>query len=142
MKDGVLTLVQGFNGDAFFASDGVQKVLERDLAPWPAAAAGAGNLRGLLVSGEVLLVVAAIFAADPTIGIVFGALLWAFLDVSRQILDLEGVSKEIVTIMQGIAVLSVVIAYEVVRRYGIRAQQREVGRQLAADEPAMAGAGA
>jgi len=30
-------------------------------------------------------------------------------------------------------VLSVVIAYELVRRYGIRAQQREVGRQLAAD---------
>ncbi len=63
----------------------------------------------------------------------FGSLLWAFLDVSRQILDLTGVSKEIVTIMQGVAVLSVVIAYELVRRYGIRAQQREVGRQLAAD---------
>ena len=62
--------------------------------------------------------------------------------MSRQILDLEGVSKEIVTIMQGIAVLSVVIAYEVVRRYGIAAQQREVGRQLAADEAALAGASA
>ena len=75
----------------------------------------------------------ALLGRNSPIGIVFGSLLWAFLDVSRQILDLTGVSKEIVTIMQGVAVLSVVIAYELVRRYGIRAQQREVGRQLAAD---------
>ena len=33
--------------------------------------------------------------------------------------------------MQGVAVLSVVIAYELVRRYSIGRQQREVGRQLA-----------
>ncbi len=83
----------------------------------------------------------ALLGRNSPIGIVFGALLWSFLDVSRQILDLEGVSKEIVTIMQGIAVLSVVIAYEIVRRYGIAAQQREVGNQLAADrEPAGASA--
>jgi len=75
----------------------------------------------------------ALLGRNSPIGIVFGALLWAFLDVSRQILDLSGVSKEIVTIMQGVAVLSVVIAYELVRRYGIAAQQREVGRQLAAE---------
>jgi simple sugar transport system permease protein len=84
----------------------------------------------------------ALLGRNSPIGIIFGSLLWAFLDVSRQILDLEGVSKEIVTIMQGITVLSVVIAYEVVRRYGIRAQQREVGRQLAADEAALAGVSA
>ena len=72
----------------------------------------------------------ALLGRNSPVGIVFGALLWAFLDVSRQILDLQGVSKEIVTIMQGIAVLSVVIAYELIRRYSIRAQQREVGRQL------------
>jgi simple sugar transport system permease protein len=84
----------------------------------------------------------ALLGRNSPVGIVFGALLWAFLDVSRQILDLEGVSKEIVTIMQGIAVLSVVIAYEVVRRYGIRAQQREVGRVLGTDEPVLAEAGA
>jgi ABC-type uncharacterized transport system permease subunit len=84
----------------------------------------------------------ALLGRNSPVGIVFGALLWAFLDVSRQILDLEGVSKEIVTIMQGIAVLSVVIAYEVVRRYGIRAQQREVGRQLGTDEPSLVEAGA
>ena len=75
----------------------------------------------------------ALLGRNSPIGIVFGSLLWAFLDVSRQILDLGGVSKEIVTIMQGVAVLSVVIAYELVRRYRITAQQRDVGRQLAAE---------
>ena len=75
----------------------------------------------------------ALLGRNGPIGILFGSLLWAFLDVSRQILDLTGVSKEIVTIMQGVAVLSVVIAYELVRRYGIAAQQRDVGRQLAAE---------
>jgi general nucleoside transport system permease protein len=82
----------------------------------------------------------ALLGRNSPIGIVFGSLLWAFLDVSRQILDLTGVSKEIVTIMQGVAVLSVVIAYELVRRYGIRAQQRDVGRQLAADAELAAAA--
>ena len=75
----------------------------------------------------------ALLGRNSPVGILFGSLLWAFLDVSRQILDLGGVSKEIVTIMQGIAVLSVVIAYELVRRYRITAQQRDVGRQLAAE---------
>ena len=63
----------------------------------------------------------------------FGALLWAFLDSSRQILDLTGVSKEIVTVMQGVAVLAVVVAYEVVRRYRVVQQQREVGKHLGSE---------
>jgi simple sugar transport system permease protein len=82
----------------------------------------------------------ALLGRNSPIGIVFGSLLWAFLDVSRQILDLEGVSKDVVTIMQGVAVLAVVVAYEVVRRYGIAAQQRDVGRQLASDTAELAGA--
>jgi simple sugar transport system permease protein len=84
----------------------------------------------------------ALLGRNHPVGIAFGALLWAFLDTSRLILDLGGVSKEIVTIMQGVSVLSVVVAYELVRRYRIRAQQREVGRELAAQEPALAGQGA
>ena len=82
----------------------------------------------------------ALLGRNHPVGVALGALLWAFLDTSRQILDLGGVSKEIVTIMQGISVLSVVIAYELVRRYSIRAQQRTVGRDLA-DEPPTALAG-
>ncbi len=84
----------------------------------------------------------ALLGRNSPIGIAFGALLWAFLDTSRQILDLGGVSKEIVTIMQGVIVLAVVIAYELVRRYGLAQQQREVGRRLAAEESAGVTTGA
>jgi ABC-type uncharacterized transport system permease subunit len=83
----------------------------------------------------------ALLGRNSPIGIAFGALLWAFLDQSAQILDLEGVSKEIITIMQGTIVLSVVIAYELVRRYRLRQQQRIVGRAVEA-EPERAGAAA
>ncbi|MEU5691165.1 ABC transporter permease [Actinosynnema sp. NPDC020468] len=63
-------------------------------------------------------------------GIAFGALLWAFLDKSALALDNVGVPREIVTIMQGAIVLSVVVAYEVVRRFELAAQQRQVGKEL------------
>jgi simple sugar transport system permease protein len=72
----------------------------------------------------------ALLGRNHPVGIAFGALLWAFLDQSSQILDLEGVPKEIVTIIQGATVLSVVIAYELVRRYRLVAEQRNVGRAL------------
>ncbi len=79
----------------------------------------------------------ALLGRNNAIGIAFGALLFGFLDQSSQILDLNGIPKEIVLIMQGTIVLSVVIAYEVVRRYRIRQQQRAVGAELAAArEPA------
>ena len=84
----------------------------------------------------------ALLGRNSAVGMAFGALLWAFLDTSRLILDFNGISKDIVTIMQGIAVLSVVIAYELVRRYRLVQQQREVGRQLGTAEPAPAGAAA
>jgi simple sugar transport system permease protein len=73
----------------------------------------------------------ALLGRNHPIGIAIGSLLWAFLDRSSQILDLEGVSREIVVIMQGTIVLSVVIAYEVVRRYGLVQQQKQVARALA-----------
>ncbi|MFB9683086.1 ABC transporter permease [Amycolatopsis plumensis] len=64
-------------------------------------------------------------------GIALGALLWAFLDTSAVSLEQINVSKEIATIMQGIIVLSVVVAYEIVRRADLAAEQRRVGRALA-----------
>ena len=82
----------------------------------------------------------ALLGRNHPVGVGFGALLWAFLDSSRQILDLHNVSKEIVTIMEGIAVLSVVVAYELVRRYALVQQQRSVGRQAQAEAPPLAGA--
>jgi len=73
----------------------------------------------------------ALIGRNNPLGIAFGALLWAFLDVSSQQLDLVGVPQEIVTILQGVTVLAVVIAYEIVRRNKVKAQQRDVGLALA-----------
>ncbi|HEY0637157.1 MAG TPA: ABC transporter permease [Pseudonocardiaceae bacterium] len=79
------------------------------------------------------------------VGIAFGALLWAFLDKSALALDNVGVPREIALIMQGSIVISVVIAYEIVRRVELTAEQRRVGRQLGTAEapaPATVTAGA
>jgi simple sugar transport system permease protein len=77
----------------------------------------------------------ALLGRNNPIGIGLGALLWSFLEQSSQILDLEGVPKEIVTIMQGVTVLSVVIAYELVRRFSLVQQQRRVGAELGTAAP-------
>jgi general nucleoside transport system permease protein len=75
----------------------------------------------------------ALLGRNHAVGIAFGALLFAFLNEQANALQLEaGVSKEIVNIMQGIIVLSVVIAYELVRRYTNAAEQRRVAEQLRA----------
>ena len=75
----------------------------------------------------------ALLGRNSPIGIAFGALLWSFLDNTSNSLEFEGVPKQTVLIMQGIIVLSVVIAYELVRRYRIRAVAKDVGRQLTAE---------
>ncbi len=72
----------------------------------------------------------ALLGRNHPIGIAFASVLWGFLDVSNQILDLEGIPKEIVTIMQGTIVLAVVVAYEVVRRWRVNSEQRRVAAQL------------
>jgi general nucleoside transport system permease protein len=75
----------------------------------------------------------ALLGRNHPLGIALGALLWAYLDVSANPLQiLAGVSSEIVTIMQGVIVLSVVIAYELVRRYRLTHEQRRVARELEA----------
>jgi general nucleoside transport system permease protein len=78
----------------------------------------------------------ALLGRNNAVGMALSALLFAFLDVSSVILDINDISKEIVLIMQGTIVLSVVIAYELVRRYGIAAEQRRVSRELAEHPPA------
>jgi general nucleoside transport system permease protein len=82
----------------------------------------------------------ALLGRNSPIGIAFAAVLWAFLDQSAQILDINNIPKEIVQITQGVVVLSVVIAYELVRRAALARQQRRVGRALAAPLPGMEGA--
>lgn len=72
----------------------------------------------------------ALLGRNHPVGVAFGALLWSFLDKSSLTLDNIGVPKEIVTILQGTIVLSVVVAYELVRRHELAAEQRRVGRAL------------
>lgn len=74
----------------------------------------------------------ALLGRNTAAGMAVGALLWSFLDNSSNILQLHDVSKEIVAIMQGVIVLSVIIAYELVHRYRLVAEQRRVSRELAA----------
>jgi simple sugar transport system permease protein len=82
----------------------------------------------------------ALLGRNNPVGIAFAAVLWAFLDQSAQILDINNIPKEIVQITQGVVVLSVVIAYELVRRAALARQQRRVGRALAAPAAEMEGA--
>jgi simple sugar transport system permease protein len=74
----------------------------------------------------------ALLGRNHPLGMAFAALLWGFLERTGTQLEFEGYAQEIVGVMQGVIVLSVVVAYELVRRWGIRRQQRLVGEQLAA----------
>jgi simple sugar transport system permease protein len=74
----------------------------------------------------------ALLGRNNPIGVALAALLWGFLERTSTQLEFENYDKEIVGVMQGVIVLSVVIAYEVVRRYGIKRQQQKVGEELAA----------
>ncbi|MCZ0981011.1 ABC transporter permease [Streptomyces diastatochromogenes] len=74
----------------------------------------------------------ALLGRNHPVGILFSALLFAFLDKASSNLDVSGYPKEITQIMQGIIVIAVVVSYELVRRYGLRRQQQKVGEELAA----------
>jgi general nucleoside transport system permease protein len=79
----------------------------------------------------------ALLGRNHPVGMALGALLFGFMTRSAQILDLEDIPKEIIDIMQAVILLSVVVAYEVVRRItaGLEAK-------AAADATAGATAGA
>lgn len=73
----------------------------------------------------------ALLGRNHPVGIALGALLFAFLDEQSNPLQiLVDVSPDIVKITQGIIVLTVVISYEVVRRYGQRLEHRHVAQAL------------
>ncbi len=77
----------------------------------------------------------ALLGRNNAIGMALAALLFSFLDSSSIILDINDISKEIVLIMQGTIVLSVVVVYELVRRYTVIAEQRRVSRELESGSP-------
>ncbi len=79
----------------------------------------------------------ALLGRNNVIGMALGALLFGFLDRSALILDLNDIPKEVVAIMQGVIVLAVVIAYEVVNRWIARREistAAEATREIE-DEP-------
>jgi len=78
----------------------------------------------------------ALLGRNNPVGIAVGALLWAFLDVSSGQLILEGVPREITTIMQGVIVIVVVMSYEIVRRNQVKSEQKNVARALEKQEAA------
>src|SRR5215217_8793474 len=68
----------------------------------------------------------ALLGRNSGLGIVAAALLWSFLDRASSGIGLNtGVPKEVTTIMGGVIILTIVIAYEVVRRMTARRQLRE-----------------
>jgi len=75
----------------------------------------------------------ALLGRNHPLGMVVAALLWGYLNQLSNGLQIgAGVSDRLVLIIQGIIVLSVVIAYELVRRARVRMEQRRVARELAA----------
>jgi simple sugar transport system permease protein len=72
----------------------------------------------------------ALLGRNNPVGIAFGAFLWSFIDIARTPLSGAQLPREIATIVQGIIVLSVVIAYEVVRRLGQRWEAASIAREI------------
>ncbi|GAB3578207.1 ABC transporter permease [Calidifontibacter terrae] len=100
---------------------------------------GSNTQTGLGFAG----IAVALIGRNHPLGIAFGALLWAYLNGQSNSLQINaGVSSALVFIIQGIMVLAVIIAYELVRRIGVRMERRRVASQLAATTPALQGASA
>ena len=75
----------------------------------------------------------ALLGRNHPAGIAVGALVFAFLDASSGILQNTGsASREIVIIMQGVILLSAVVAFEVVNRIRERDEARQAAEALAA----------
>jgi simple sugar transport system permease protein len=73
----------------------------------------------------------ALLGRNQPLGILFGAVLFAFLNEQSNRLTLESdISQNVVQITQGVIVLAVVVAYEVVRRRQVAAEQHRVRTQL------------
>jgi simple sugar transport system permease protein len=69
----------------------------------------------------------ALLGRNQPVGIIFGAVLFAFLgEQANQLTFQTDISVNVVQITQGTIVLTVVIAYEVVRRFRLRAEQSSV----------------
>ena len=98
---------------------------------------GSNSQSGLGFAG----IAVALIGRNNPIGIAFGALLWAYLNGQSDALQINaGVNASLVNIIQGVMVLAVVIAYELVRRWDKSIEQRHVAAELAAGNIAGASA--
>jgi ABC-type uncharacterized transport system permease subunit len=61
-------------------------------------------------------------------GMAFSALLFGFLEVSARSLELIDIAPETYVIMQGSILLSAVVAYEVIRRFKLTLQSKELAK--------------
>ena len=79
----------------------------------------------------------ALLGRNNPVGIAVGALLFSYLSEQSNLLEINAqVSPDIVAITQGVIVLTVVIAYEVVRRYRTALEQQRVAAELSSSAPA------
>ncbi|RNL62973.1 ABC transporter permease [Nocardioides marmoriginsengisoli] len=96
---------------------------------------GASFQAGLGFAG----IAVALLGRNNPVGIAFGALIFAFLTEQGNLLNImAGISPDIVAVTQGVIVIAVVIAYEVVRRARTRIEQAAVADALAAEKGAAA----
>jgi len=73
----------------------------------------------------------ALLGRNNPVGIAFAALIFSFLQDRGGLLNITaGISPEIIAVTQGIIVLAVVIAYEIVRRYRVTLEQAAVAREI------------
>ena len=72
----------------------------------------------------------ALLGRNNPVGMAISALLFGFLEVSSRALELIDIAPETYIIMQGSILLSSVIAYEVVRRYKITLQSKELAKAV------------
>ncbi len=78
----------------------------------------------------------ALLGRNHPVGMAFAAVLWGYLNQLSNGLQIgAGVSDRLVLIIQGVIVLSVVIAYELVRRARLRMDERKVGAETGALDP-------
>jgi simple sugar transport system permease protein len=74
----------------------------------------------------------ALLGRNHAVGMAISALLFGFLEVSSRSLELIDIAPETYVIMQGSILLSSVIAYEVVRRYKLTLQSKELAKAVEA----------
>ena len=100
---------------------------------WLPALFGAAGSYGTSYQSQLgfLGIAVALLGRNRPLGMLFGAVLFAFLSAQSNTLTFgTDVSPSIVQITQGVAVLAVVVAYEVVRRWRTRLERRVVASEL------------